>query len=104
MARDGGKCVVCGAPGVNAHHILSAAYFPALYRDIDNGVLLCRKCHLWAHRGMFSNPSKRKYPASVAIERLMERASSPSVRPLVERLVYGGEANLEAADKYRGEA
>lgn len=99
-ARDGGLCVICGAPGVNAHHVLSEVLFPGVAHDVDNGVTLCRLCHRWAHRGVFQNIPKRKHPASVAIDRLMERAASPGVRPIVERLVYADGENIRAAQKW----
>lgn len=44
--RDNNKCVVCGEPAVDAHHIIdrklwgkSCGYF------IDNGVSVCVSCH-----------------------------------------------------------
>lgn len=46
--RDHSKCVVCGAPGVDAHHILERRLFPDGGYLEDNGVTLCAACHLEA--------------------------------------------------------
>lgn len=99
--RDGRKCVVCGAAGSDAHHIFSERYFPKYRLDVGNGITLCRKCHVLAHRGSFINLSKYKCKTDVAITRLMERANSPSVRQLVERIVYAQEENMKLADEHR---
>lgn len=99
-ARDNGHCVICGELGVNAHHILACSYFPEKQYDVENGVTLCRKCHVWAHRGSFSNPSKYKYSAQYAVEKLMERATSSAKRPMIEKIVYAQEAVMLEADKY----
>jgi 5-methylcytosine-specific restriction endonuclease McrA len=48
FVRDGGKCRVCGKPGVDAHHIvdrneaLGGGYF------LGNGITLCAGCHVKA--------------------------------------------------------
>ena len=42
-------CQVCGGYPVEAHHILTKGSRPDLKRDVDNGILLCQKCHRRAH-------------------------------------------------------
>lgn len=48
FSRDGYKCVVCGAPAIDAHHItpremmLNGGYVK------ENGVSLCGDCHIEA--------------------------------------------------------
>ena len=96
--RDGGICVVCGSPGVNAHHIYGKNYIPELNLMVENGVTLCRKCHIWVHRGSFCGQSKYKHSAEESVEKLMARSASPSVRPLVERLVAATGITMRAAD------
>lgn len=46
--RDGRKCVVCGALGQDAHHIMERRLFPDGGYEIDNGVTVCGACHLKA--------------------------------------------------------
>ena len=49
--RAGRKCEVCGnTKYVQAHHIIPRTNY-ALRHDLENGVALCRKHHLyWAHK------------------------------------------------------
>lgn len=70
--RDGYKCVLCGSPdGLNAHHIKPVSLYPECRNDLDNGITLCRACHLKKHgtfngagadniNGIDSDPEKRK--------------------------------------------
>ena len=44
LARDHGKCVLCGAPAVDVDHIRPVADGGALYDDA-NLRSLCRPCH-----------------------------------------------------------
>lgn len=48
FARDGHKCVICGAPGQDAHHIIERRLFPDGGYYLDNGATLCGPCHLKA--------------------------------------------------------
>ena len=51
--RDGRTCKRCGANGknvlINAHHIVP--WNKCLYGrfDINNGITLCKPCHIWVH-------------------------------------------------------
>jgi hypothetical protein len=45
FARDGHRCVLCGAPGIDAHHILDRKLFPDGGYYLDNGATLCGDCH-----------------------------------------------------------
>ena len=49
--RDVYTCKKCGAKGVylNAHHIKPFAKFPKLRFDVDNGITLCKLCHMKEH-------------------------------------------------------
>lgn len=45
-----GYCKSCGSKtGLQAHHVLPKSKFPNLIHDIDNGVCLCRSCHVRLH-------------------------------------------------------
>ena len=50
--RDGFKCKICGKVGgeLNAHHIKQYAFHPELRLDIDNGITLCKECHILIHK------------------------------------------------------
>jgi 5-methylcytosine-specific restriction endonuclease McrA len=44
-------CVICNrATKLSAHHIFSKSKFPELKFNLNNGILMCRKCHMELHR------------------------------------------------------
>lgn len=49
-------CFVCGIKcqrgNIVAHHINSFSEYPELKFDKDNGIVLCRKCHLIVHHNI----------------------------------------------------
>lgn len=55
LARDNYRCRSCGRQcrkhekGLAAHHIQSYASAPALRLEVDNGLTLCRACHMRLH-------------------------------------------------------
>lgn len=50
FARDGGRCVFCGAPAVDAHHILERRLWPDGGYYLDNGASVCEEHHLACER------------------------------------------------------
>jgi hypothetical protein len=44
--RDKGRCVLCSAPAVDAHHILERRLWPDGGYYLDNGASVCGACHL----------------------------------------------------------
>jgi len=48
FARDGGRCVICGAPGQDAHHIIERRLFEDGGYYLNNGATLCAGCHVKA--------------------------------------------------------
>ena len=48
FARDGGRCVICGAAGEDAHHIVERRLFDDGGYYLDNGATLCAACHVRA--------------------------------------------------------
>lgn len=57
--RDGNKCVMCSAPGQDAHHIIERRLFPDGGYYLDNGATLCGPCHLLAEQTVISVESIR---------------------------------------------
>ncbi len=56
-ARDGHKCKNCGSfTRIVAHHIIPWAVSESTRFNIDNGICLCRKCHLFVHS--YNNKAK----------------------------------------------
>jgi|SRR5215212_8723945 len=44
-------CVYCGkAKRLSAHHIFSKSRFPGLKFSLNNGILMCKKCHDELHK------------------------------------------------------
>lgn len=48
FTRDNHKCVNCGAPAVDAHHLIERRLWPDGGYHLDNGVSLCGTCHIHA--------------------------------------------------------
>jgi hypothetical protein len=65
LERDGYRCQACGRQcakhekGLAAHHILPYATHPASRLDIDNGLTLCRQCHMRLHGREWAPPEMR---------------------------------------------
>jgi hypothetical protein len=51
FTRDDGRCVVCGEPAVDAHHIFDRKLFTDNGYYLDNGASVCATCHLSAENG-----------------------------------------------------
>lgn len=50
VKRDG-KCVKCGSKDdLEAHHIKHFSEYPELALDLNNGITLCKKCHVNLHK------------------------------------------------------
>jgi hypothetical protein len=52
--RDSHKCVICGAPAKDAHHIIDRSLFHDEGYYIENGVSLCEEHHLEAESTILS--------------------------------------------------
>lgn len=52
LERDGYCCAECGDEGqLEAHHIIRWADSPFLRVEPDNGITLCKACHVALHKG-----------------------------------------------------
>ncbi|MBW3243337.1 HNH endonuclease [Epibacterium sp. DP7N7-1] len=54
FGRDNNCCVICGAPGDAAHHILERKLFEDGGYYLSNGSTLCAPCHIEAEKTMLS--------------------------------------------------
>lgn len=52
--RDGHKCIACGHPAQDAHHILERRLWPDGGYYLNNGASLCGKCHIKAETTEYS--------------------------------------------------
>jgi len=60
FARDGGKCVVCGAVAEDAHHLIERKLWPDGGYYLSNGVSVCQEHHLAAEETTLSCEDLRK--------------------------------------------
>jgi len=58
--RDKHKCVACGQPAKDAHHLIERRLFPDGGYYLNNGVSLCSGCHLLAEQTELSVEDLRK--------------------------------------------
>lgn len=61
FARDNHKCVVCGAPAVDAHHILERRLFPDGGYYLSNGASVCAEHHMACEMTTISVEQIREY-------------------------------------------
>jgi hypothetical protein len=54
FARDQHTCVICGAVGMDAHHIVERRLFDDGGYYLDNGATLCEACHIRAEMTILS--------------------------------------------------
>ncbi|WP_394366535.1 HNH endonuclease [Draconibacterium halophilum] len=53
--RDRSVCKVCGSnEDLDAHHIMRVSCYPHWKYCIDNGITLCKQCHMKADEGLLS--------------------------------------------------
>lgn len=64
-ARDGERCVLCGRPGREVHHIIPRAQ--GGLGTADNGVCLDPACHHQAHRAKTVEATLRRYRERVLL-------------------------------------
>jgi len=60
FARDENKCVVCGQPAVDAHHLIERRLWSDGGYYIENGVSLCAQHHLEAEQTLLSPEELRQ--------------------------------------------
>ena len=70
IARDGGKCVLCAAPGTEIDHIVDSS------SELTNLQLLCHDCHMEKTQQKF-RPIEPASSGDLIWAQLMERIRSP---------------------------
>ena len=78
LKRDDNRCQLarksCTGIAVDVHHIIPRRYRQVKY-DTDNGISLCRKCHIWAER----NPKEfREWLGKDKYDNLWKKARAKS--------------------------
>lgn len=54
--RANNKCVICGDnTRLESHHIMPRSKYPEYSLDIENGLCLCHRCHLYYHNGKYNS-------------------------------------------------
>lgn len=61
FARSGGRCVVCGAPAVDAHHIIERRLWPDGGYYLNNGAGVCEDHHIACETTAISVEQIREY-------------------------------------------
>lgn len=79
--RDNYTCVLCGAPGEHAHHIKPVSYFYESRNDVNNGITLCKSCHITVHRDGFI-AAGHKISEQQAINQLVSRSAGDEWTPI----------------------
>lgn len=65
--RDDWRCQECGKRGngeLHAHHIQSFSEYPQLRFVLDNGITVCRDCHMKIHRNSYEAHKINPLPVS----------------------------------------
>lgn len=96
FARDNHKCVLCGYPAKDAHHIIERRLFPDGGYYLNNGASVCAECHMDCEA------------TDVSVERVREAAGiiKPVLPPhLYDDQVYDkwGNIILPNGQRLRGE-
>ncbi len=96
FARDNHKCVVCGAPAVDAHHILERRLFPDGGYYLNNGASVCAEHHMACEM------------TTITVEQIREYAgiTKPVIPPhMYDDTVYDkwGNVILDNGRRLRGE-
>lgn len=67
FARDGQKCVACGVPALDAHHLLERRLWADGGYHLDNGVSVCGPCHILAEQTVLSCETLREMAKITAV-------------------------------------
>lgn len=94
--RDGYKCVVCGQPAKDAHHIIERRLWPNGGYYLANGASLCSACHILAEQTNISTSQIRE-KAGIEITIL-----PPHLYPDYEYDKWGNIENANGS-RYKGE-
>lgn len=65
--RDDGRCVICRAPAVDAHHIIERRLWPDGGYYVDNGASLCAEDHIRAEQTVLSCEEIREAAGITAV-------------------------------------
>jgi 5-methylcytosine-specific restriction endonuclease McrA len=61
FARDHSKCVFCGKPAVDAHHITDRSEMPHGGYILENGISVCEEHHIMCEKFHITNGDEWHY-------------------------------------------
>jgi hypothetical protein len=98
--KNRGKCIICGLPATQAHHVCSRAKNPQLALLVENGVPLCNSCH----GVMRKYRSAESYSQAIFRAKLMKLSQKVGVvksnrrHPRVIKVIY---PRLQVLERWR---
>lgn len=98
FARDGHRCVICGGPGKDAHHIIERRLFSDGGYYLNNGATLCEKHHLEAEMTLISVEDVRAAAKIAEKDKVVPEHLYPN-----ERIDKWGNLVLDNGQRMRGE-
>ncbi len=67
------RCAKCDSKdNLHAHHIVPTSVSPERSFDLNNGILLCKTCHLWAHKLLRSDSNQYQNEMNILLTKKVQ--------------------------------